>query len=187
MVEMVEVGKQTAPREIDLVLVSESFVRDCSKIIRFLRINYAAWDSACPVRVRLTMALEGTRWICFETIWLVVARSGSNHFSLGSKIDQKKTLFLMILYSSSASDKMFNNPWEFWALDGLNSVRVYHIELQRLGSCSSMIILQPSVDGQLHDFVGLVIGSRPCRELLLGPSYLYTCYPALPNGLYGYL
>jgi hypothetical protein len=34
MMEMVEVGKQAAAaREIDLVLVSESIVRDCSKII----------------------------------------------------------------------------------------------------------------------------------------------------------
>ena len=78
------IGKQTAPREIDLVLSSFRIIRArLRKIIWFLRINYAAWDSVCPVRVRLTMALEGTRWICFETIRLVVARSGSSHFSLG--------------------------------------------------------------------------------------------------------
>src|ERR1700687_2039564 len=35
------------------------------------------------VRVWLTMALEGTQWICFETIQLVVPHSGSSHFSLG--------------------------------------------------------------------------------------------------------
>ena len=34
MVEMVEVGKQTAPREIDLVLVSESFVRVCETAVK---------------------------------------------------------------------------------------------------------------------------------------------------------
>jgi hypothetical protein len=46
MMEMVEVGKQaTAAREIYLVLVSESFVRDCSKkSYDFLRCGSAAYD-----------------------------------------------------------------------------------------------------------------------------------------------
>lgn len=49
IMEMVEVGKQAAAAcEMDLVLVSESFVRDCSKVLvksyDFLRCESAAYD-----------------------------------------------------------------------------------------------------------------------------------------------